>query len=131
MSQADHVSQDVKTCLKVFPILAILILVTVFVHQAKLPYKIQLTIEIIKAFIAVGYFLHLMANRRDISGTWVITIIFVLGLLFLPIANALNHINGTVDTSKEYQHEKLNQAGAADSHGEVHEEHKGEEGSVH
>jgi cytochrome c oxidase subunit IV len=128
MTQADHVSQDVKTCLKVFPILAALILITVFVHQAKLPYKIQLIIEIIKAFIAVGYFVHLMANRRDISATWILTIIFVLGLLFLPIANAVNHIHGTIDTSKAIEQENLTEPAAAAPHGD---EHKGEEGSVH
>jgi cytochrome c oxidase subunit IV len=109
MSQVDHVSQDVKTCLKVFPILAFLILITVAVHQAHLPYKFQLVIEIIKAFIAVGYFIHLMANRRDISATWILTIIFVLALLFLPIANALNHIHGTTDTSRQVQQEKLSE----------------------
>lgn len=109
MSQSDHVAQDVKTCLKIFPILAFLILITVAVHQAHLPYKFQLVIEIIKAFIAVGYFIHLMANRRDISNTWVLTIIFVLALLFLPIANGLNHIHGTTDTSRQAQQEKLAQ----------------------
>lgn len=123
MSQADHVSQDVKTCLTVFPILAALILITVFVHQSHLPYKIQLIIEIVKAFIAVGYFLHLMANRRDVSNTWILTIIFVLGLLFLPIANALNHIHGTVDVSKQIQTEKLSEPVPAAEEGEEHDVH--------
>lgn len=107
MNQADHVSKDIKTCLTVFPILALLILVTVFVHLAHLPYKIQLIIEIIKAVIAVGYFIHLIANRRDINATWLMTIVFVAALLFLPIANGLNHINGSTDTSKELQVENL------------------------
>ena len=114
MSQVNNVDHDVKTCLKVFPLLAFLILVTVAVHQAHLPYKFQLVIEIVKAFIAVGYFLHLMANRREISNTWILTIIFVLALLFLPIANGLNHIHGTTDTSKQIQTEKLSEPAAAE-----------------
>jgi cytochrome c oxidase subunit IV len=120
MSQVDHVSQDVKTCLKVFPILAFLILITVAVHQAHLPYKFQLIIEIIKAFIAVGYFLHLMANRREISNTWILTIIFVLALLFLPIANGLNHIHGTTDISRQVQQEKLSEPQAGGEEENVH-----------
>lgn len=120
MNQTDHVSQDVKLCLKVFPVLALLILITVFVHQAHLPYKIQLVIEIIKAFIAVGYFIHLIANRTEVSNTWIITIIFVLGLLFLPIANALNHITGTADTSKQVQTEKLAEPPAHEEGENVH-----------
>ena len=120
MSPVDHVTQDVKTCLKVFPLLAFLILITVAVHQAHLPYKFQLVIEIIKAFIAVGYFLHLMANRREINNTWMLTIIFVLALLFLPIANGLNHITGTTDTSKQLQAEKLLEPAVAEEGEHVH-----------
>ena len=120
MSQVDHVAQDVKTCLKVFPLLAFLILVTVAVHQAHLSYKFQLVIEIIKAFIAVGYFLHLMANRRDVSNTWMLTIIFVLALLFLPIANGLNHIHGTTDMSKQLQIEKLSEQTPSEEGEHVH-----------
>lgn len=116
MNQADHVSNDVKTCLTVFPILALLILVTVFVHQAHLPYKVQLIIEIIKACIAVGYFIHLIANRKDINATWIMTIIFVAALLFLPIANGLNHINGTSDTSRQVQLEDLKDKPAGEHH---------------
>lgn len=103
----DHMNEDVKTCLKVFPVLAVLILVTVGIHQANLPYKLQLLVEIIKAVIAVGYLLHLIANKRDINTTWILTLIFVLALVVLPIANAFNHINGSGDTSREVQSEKL------------------------
>ncbi|MBL8013879.1 MAG: hypothetical protein JNN05_08535 [Candidatus Omnitrophica bacterium] len=116
MNQADHVSNDVRTCLTVFPILALLILITVFVHQAHLPYKVQLIIEIIKAFIAGGYFIHLIANRRDINATWIMTIVFVAALLFLPIANALNHINGSTDTSRPLQLEKLKEQPEGEHH---------------
>lgn len=108
MSQSDHVQENVKATITIFPILAFLILVTVAVHQMHLPYKIQLIIEIIKAVIAVGYFIHLIANRKDVNMTWMLTIIFVAALLFLPIANGLNHIYGTQDVSKALQMENLN-----------------------
>jgi hypothetical protein len=115
-----HVSQDVKTCLTVFPLLAALILITVFVHQSHLPYNVQLAIELVKACIVIGYFVHLMANRKEINNVWWITIIFVAGLLLLPLANSRNHITGTVDTSKQLQVEKL---AAQSSEPEEHEEH--------
>ena len=116
-----HVNNDVKTCLKVFPLLAFLVLVTVFVHQAHLPYKIQLIIEIVKVFIVIGYFIHLIANRQEVNNAWIITIIFVAGLLLLPIANALNHIHGTVDDSKKLQAETLTeQPAAAEGEERVH-----------
>ena len=119
MSQTHPMSEDVKTCLKVFPLLAILILITVAVHQSHLPYKVQLAIEITKAVIAIGYFLHLIANRSQISRVWLLTIVFVLALLLLPIGNAFNHLHGTVDTSKELQAEKLaDQSAAAEGEGE-------------
>lgn len=122
MSRTDHVSKDVQTCLTVFPILALLILITVFVHQSHLPYKIQLIIEIVKAFIAVGYFIHLIANRRDINITWLLTIIFVSGLLFLPLVNGLNHLTGTKDTSMAFQKENSKETPAGEGHGEGHQE---------
>ena len=118
MSQVNHVSEDVKTCLKIFPLLAVLILVTVAVHQSHLPYKIQLVIELVKAVIAIGYFLHLIANRVQISNVWILTIIFVAGLLLLPIGNALNHLHGTVDSSKQLQAEKITEQPAAAKEGE-------------
>src|ERR1044072_8580877 len=94
-----HVSKDIKTCLTVFPLLAALILITVAVHQAHWSYNIQLVIELVKVCIVIGYFLHLVANRKEISNIWWLTIIFVAGLLLLPIGNARNHLVGTVDTS--------------------------------
>ena len=118
MSQTNHAAEDVKTCLKVFPILAALILITVAVHQAHLPYKIQLLIEIVKLCIAVGYFLHLVANRKEISNVWLLTIVFVAALLLLPIANGMNHLKGTVDVSKDLQAQKLAEEPAVSEEGE-------------
>ena len=114
MSQANHMNHDVKTCLKVFPLLAVLILITVAVHQSHLPYNVQLTIELVKAVIAVGYFLHLISNRSQISNVWGLTIIFVFALLLLPLSNAFNHLHGTVDTSKELQAQKAAEPAAAE-----------------
>ena len=118
--QANHMNHDVKTCLKVFPLLAALILVTVAVHQSHLPYKVQLVIEIVKAVIVIGYFLHLISNRTQISNVWLLTIVLVAGLLLLPIGNALNHLHGTVDTSKELQAEKAAEGPAAEEGEHVH-----------
>ena len=115
-----HVSQDLKRCLIVFPVLAALILVTVFVHLSKLPYNIQLGIELVKACIVIGYFIHLISNRKDINGVWLTTIIFVAGLLLLPLANSLNHLVGTVDTSKQLQAENAGHAAASPEHKEEH-----------
>jgi len=110
-----HVSNDIKTCLTVFPLLAALILITVFVHQSHLSYNIQLVIELVKACIVISYFVHLIANRNEISNVWWLTIIFVAGLLILPLANGLNRLNGTVDTSKEIQAEKLAEHSSSDA----------------
>ena len=119
MSQSDHVQENIKTSITIFSVLAVLILITVLVHQMHLPYKIQLIIEIIKACIAIGYFVHLFANRRDIHITWVLTIIFVAALLFLPIANVLNHIHGTMDISKQLQMDTINASEPVGEH-DVH-----------
>jgi hypothetical protein len=115
-----HVSKDLKTCLTVFPLLAALILVTVFVHQSHLPYNVQLIIELVKVCIVIAYFVHLIAKRTEISNVWWITIIFVAGLLLLPLGNGMNHLVGTVDTSKQLQAENLAETPAAS---EEHEEH--------
>jgi cytochrome c oxidase subunit IV len=121
MSDNSHVSQDVKTCLTVFPVLAALILITVFVHQSHLSYNYQLAIELVKACIVVGYFIHLIANRKEINNVWWITISVVVGLLFLPLINSRNHIVGTVDTSKILQAEKLTEkTSVSEEHEEEH-----------
>jgi hypothetical protein len=119
MNDNSHVSQDVKTCLTVFPVLAALILITVFVHQSHLPYNIQLVIELVKACIVIGYFIHLIANRKEINNVWWLTISVVVGLLFLPLLNGKNHLVGTVDTSKQLEAEKLAaQPEASEEHNE-------------
>jgi hypothetical protein len=102
-----HVRENVETCLKVFPVLAALILITVWVHQSHLPYKIQIVIELVKTVIVIGYFTHLIAKRVEINNVWWMTIITVAGLLLLPLLNSMNHITGTIDTSKELQAQAL------------------------
>jgi caa(3)-type oxidase subunit IV len=115
-----HVQRDLKICLTIFPILAGLILLTVFVHQSHLSYNIQVAIELIKACIVVGYFMHLVGTHKDIHGVWLNTIFFVAGMIILTVGHPHSYLVGTVDTSKQYQAE---QAAAQPAGGEEHEEH--------
>jgi hypothetical protein len=64
---------------------------------------VAVLIMAIKSKIVWDSFKSLMAGRYLLAIVFGLTIIFVIGLLFGPVANHMGYLKGTEDLSKELQ----------------------------
>lgn len=106
-----NVQKEIETSLKFLGILACLIILTITRSYLHLPVVYSIFIEITKIGIVVGYFAHLIAGRKMIHFVWMMTIIFVLGLLVLPLANRIDKQKGSEDIAVEGIKQEKNESG--------------------
>jgi len=89
-SHAHDVQKHVKLYIGVFVALAILTAVTVFAasieHSVALAVTVALFIASVKGSLVAAYFMHLITEKRFIYGLLLFTLIFFVGLIFLPLA---------------------------------------------
>ena len=91
---AEAVREQVRKYLFVFGALLILTLVTVsisYLHLSVIPAIIAaMIVASIKGSLVASYFMHLVSERKFIYFILVITVIFFVGLMLLPVMHHLD-----------------------------------------
>ena len=95
-AHADDVKKQVKVYIVVFVALMGLTLITVAVSSLHLgvgpAIAVALLIAAIKATLVAGYFMHLLSEKKVIYATLLLTLVFFLALMFLPVSHFLDKI---------------------------------------
>ena len=90
MAETETKDIHLKIYLAVFVGLLALTVITVsvsYLHLSILPAVIlALVVASIKGFLVSGYFMHLVSERRLIYAILILTAIFFLSLMFLPLS---------------------------------------------
>jgi cytochrome c oxidase subunit 4 len=85
----DEVRRHVRVYVNVFLALLVLTVVTVAVSYVHLAVPLAVTaaliIATVKGSLVASYFMHLINERRMIFGALILTAVFVLALVFLPL----------------------------------------------
>jgi cytochrome c oxidase subunit 4 len=93
---SEDISKHVKTYLMVFGALMVLTCLTVGVSYLHLPTREQifvaLAIAIVKGSLVALFFMHLIDERRLIYSVLVLTVVFFIFLMFVPLATILDKI---------------------------------------
>lgn len=91
---AEEVRAHVKVYLMVFAALAILTVVTVAASYLSIPWgpavAVALLIATVKASLVALFFMHLKGEVRAIFWTLLLTAVFFLGLMILPLSGYLD-----------------------------------------
>lgn len=106
MSDSHHAEMDshnkdidahIRTYIAVFVALMAFTVVTVAISYLHLPLHqaiiLALVIASIKVALVVLFFMHLISERKLIYGILALVVVFFVALLFLPVAQLLNHIH--------------------------------------
>ena len=90
-SMQDHV----RVYLMVFGALGVLTVVTVLASYLKLSTSegifLALIIASVKASLVLGYFMHLITERKMIIWILVMTVFFFFVMIFLPLISIIDH----------------------------------------
>ena len=92
----EHILKEMRVYLVVFVSLAALTAVTVFAfYQLKAyPVRVAITVALIiatiKGFLVAGFFMHLLSEKKVIYGVLLITVIFFVFLMALPVSHHAN-----------------------------------------
>ena len=95
-SHVEDVKKHVRIYVTVFVALMFLTLVTVAVSYLHLSVAVAITVALIiatiKASLVASYFMHLISEKKVIYATLILTGIFFIALMFLPISHYLDPI---------------------------------------
>ncbi len=98
------VSPMVATYKRLFVILSLITLIGIAVAVVHVPIGVLLSLGLafmlIKAMTVYRSFQHLLTGRKLIVIVFILTAIFVAGLLLLPVLNRQDYLVGTQDTSR-------------------------------
>ena len=91
----EQIRKEMRVYVTVFLGLAVLTAVTVYAcYGLKLPVHtaiiVALIIASIKGFLVAGFFMHLLSEKRVIYGVLILTVIFFIFLMTLPISHHAN-----------------------------------------
>jgi cytochrome c oxidase subunit 4 len=94
---ADHavdIDKHVRIYITVFVALLVLTIVTVAISRFHLPVHQAVTIALIvatiKGSLVACYFMHLISEKKVIYGVLVLTVVFFIALLALPVVTVHN-----------------------------------------
>ena len=102
MTTSDHAASDhaadidrhVRVYITVFVALMALTIITVAISRFHLPVRVAVTVAmlvaIIKGSLVACYFMHLISEKKLILAVLMLTVVFFVALLFLPIATVHN-----------------------------------------
>jgi len=86
---AEHIKKEVRVYLMVFAALAVLTIATVLVSwfhlNVVMAVLVALLIAGIKGTLVASFFMHLVSERTAIYALLLLTAIFLLALIFLPL----------------------------------------------
>ena len=96
---ADDVKKSVKTYFMIFGALMVLTIITVGVSYVHLPIAmavlVALVVATIKGSLVAMYFMHLLHERKVIYWVLILTVIFFVFLMFVPLLTNLDRIRGS------------------------------------
>tara|TARA_Y100001970_G_C14125663_1_gene798800 strand:+ start:127 stop:432 length:306 start_codon:yes stop_codon:yes gene_type:complete len=88
-SEKEHIQEHIKIYLNVFGALAILTIITVAVSYLEVStvegIMLALAIASVKASLVAGYFMHLISEKQTIIWILILTFVFFLILMFIPL----------------------------------------------
>jgi len=91
LAHAEAVKKHVRVYITVFVALLALTLITVAISTLHLStgpaIVVALIIATIKASLVAGYFMHLLTERKVIYAALILTAVFFLALMFLPLSH--------------------------------------------
>ena len=94
----EAIKKSVRTYMVVFVSLAALTVLTVAVSYLDLPtgmaILIALVIASVKASLVAAFFMHLIDERKAIYSILVLTALFFVVLIFVPLATFSDHLGG-------------------------------------
>lgn len=93
---AEEIKQHVKVYITVFAVLMVLTLVTVGVSYLRLAIPLAITLALIiatiKGSLVASYFMHLVSEKTPIYWALILTAVFFVALMFLPLLTMLDGI---------------------------------------
>ena len=96
---ADDVKKSVKTYYMIFGALMLFTVLTVAVSYLHLPLifavLVALVVATIKGSLVAMFFMHLLHERKVIYWALLLTVVFFIFLMFVPLATNLDKIGGT------------------------------------
>lgn len=95
-AHAEDIKKHVRVYITVFVALMFLTLVTVTVSYLHLSVgvaiAVALTIAAVKASLVASYFMHLISEKKLIYATLILTAVFFIALMSLPVSHFLDPI---------------------------------------
>jgi cytochrome c oxidase subunit 4 len=95
IDHAADIDKRVRIYIGVFVALMVLTIVTVAISRFHLPVPIAVTVALIvasiKGSLVAGYFMHLISERKLIYAVLVLTVVFFIALMALPV---ITHSDG-------------------------------------
>lgn len=95
----DDVKKSVKTYFMIFGALMVLTIITVGVSYVHLPLAmaviVALVVATIKGSLVAMYFMHLLHERKVIYWVLLLTLIFFVFMMFVPLFTNSDRIPGT------------------------------------
>jgi cytochrome c oxidase subunit 4 len=95
----DDVRKSVRTYLMIFGALMVLTIITVGVSYVHLPLALAVTVALvvatIKGSLVAMYFMHLLHERKVIYWVLMLTVIFFIFLMFVPLFTVSDKVTGT------------------------------------
>ena len=89
MSDASHVSQSLKKYWTIGAVLFVFTVITVAVNQVHLAVPLAITVALIiaitKGSMVAAVFMHLSHEKKWIYGALLLTVVFFVVLMFLPL----------------------------------------------
>jgi cytochrome c oxidase subunit 4 len=93
---AEDIKKETRVYILVFVALAALTLVTVGISYLDLGVgagiALALFIAAIKGSLVAAYFMHLLSERKLIYAVLILTLVFFVGLLFLPLGGYVDRL---------------------------------------
>jgi cytochrome c oxidase subunit 4 len=97
---ADDVKKSVKTYFTIFGALMVLTIITVGVSYVHLPIAmavlVALVVATIKGSLVALYFMHLLHERKVIYWVLLLTVVFFVFMMFVPLFTNSDKIPGTI-----------------------------------
>ena len=95
----DDIKKSVKTYFMIFGALMVLTVITVGVSYVHLPLAmavlVALVVATIKGSLVAMYFMHLLHERKVIYWALLLTLVFFVFLMFVPLLTNLDRIPGS------------------------------------
>ena len=95
-SDQEAVRKSVRSYMTVFAMLMVFTIITVAVSRVHFAVPVAIAIALIiaamKGAMVAGVFMHLSHERQAIYGTLILTVLFFIVLMFIPIFTDMDHI---------------------------------------